>query len=222
MLIVFDLDGTLIDTLEDLAAAVSLLVVEYGGSPIEPVRVARMVGEGAAVLVERAISSAGITVAPPGALERFTGLYAQVMFDHTAAYPGVPELLDRLAPCHDLALLTNKPAGPAEATLAYCGIAGHFACRVFGDGRLARKPDPEGLQWLMERHRASAGATLMVGDSLVDLETARGAGARVCLARYGFGFGGIPADALRGDELFADRALDLLDIVEMSTADRPT
>lgn len=218
MLIVFDLDGTLIDTLEDLAAAASQLAVEYGGQPLDPPRVARMVGEGAPLLVARALATAGYREAPPGALERFTAIYATVMFDHTAAYPGVVGLLERLVGSHDLAVLTNKPGRPAEATLDHCGLSGFLAHRVFGDGDLPRKPDPAGLRWLMDRQGVSAENTCMVGDSFVDLETARRAGVRICLARYGFGFAGIPPGALRGDETIIDHPLDLLQHVPSGAA----
>lgn len=214
MLIVFDLDGTLIDTLDDLAAAASLLAIEFGGGPLEPARVARMVGEGAPVLVARVLATAGFETAPPGAVERFGEIYDSVLFDRTAAYPGVTELLHELAPDHQLALLTNKPERPAVATLEHCGVAEYFTHRVFGDGNLARKPDPEGLLWLMGQFRASVGDTLMVGDSLIDLETARRAKVRVCLARYGFGFDGIPRGALRGDEAFIDQPGELLRVVK--------
>lgn len=213
VLIVFDLDGTLIDTLEDLAAAASLLAAEYGGRALEPARVARMVGEGAAVLVQRVLATTGTHADAPGALERFGEIYDRVMLDHSAAYPGMPDVLERLSSVHQLALLTNKPARPAVATLEHCGVAGWFRHRVFGDGALARKPDPAGLEWLMRQHGAGASDTLMVGDSLVDLETARRGGVSICLARYGFGFAGIPAGALRGDESIIDRPLDLLRLI---------
>ncbi|MEW5982707.1 MAG: HAD-IA family hydrolase [Acidobacteriota bacterium] len=221
MLIVFDLDGTLVDTLEDLAVAASLLAVEYGGRPLEPARVARMVGEGASVLVERVLATAGLGEPPAGALARFTEIYERVMYDHTAAYPGVPELLRSLSATHVLGLLTNKPARAATATLEHCNVATHFEHRVFGDGGLPRKPDPAGLRWLMQQHQASAGHTLMVGDSLVDVETARRGGVRICLARYGFGFDGIPAGALRGDEAWIDQPLELLALVSPGAAACP-
>jgi phosphoglycolate phosphatase len=210
VLLVFDLDGTLVDSIHDLAEAASDLSERYGGARFDDDAVCRMVGEGAAVLVERVMARAGHAAPPPGALSEFLALYDQRMFDTTRAYPGMVDTLRALADTHAMAVLTNKPEDSARKVLAHCGLDGFFAHMVFGDGEFARKPDPAGLRWLMKRHRASAKRTVLVGDSEVDLATARAGGVRICLARYGFGFIRVDPATLRGDEVFLDQPQDLL------------
>ncbi len=109
--------------------------------------------------------------------------------------------LSRLVP---LAGLTNKPARAAEKILSLLGLAADFREVLGGDGTFGRKPAPDGLRHLMAASGAEAARTLMVGDSTVDLLTARAAGTRACLVRYGFGFAGLDRTKLGGDEVFAD------------------
>ena len=210
MLIVFDLDGTLVDSIHDLAEAASDLSVKYGGARLEEGDVALMIGDGAQVLVERVLARAGRSADEPGALAEFLARYDARMFDTTRAYPGVLDTLRALADRHAMALLTNKPEDSARKVLAHTGLDGFFTHAVFGDGEFPRKPDPEGLRWLMKRHRASARRTILVGDSEVDLATARAGGVRVCLARYGFGFIRVHSASLQGDEWYLDQPQDLL------------
>jgi phosphoglycolate phosphatase len=168
MLLVFDFDGTLMDTLRDLAESASELAQAYGGSRLDDTAVAWMIGDGAPVLVQRVLASAGVDAPPPEALARF--------LDHTALYPGVLDMLRALAPLHDLALLTNKPEASTRTLMTHAGIAGFFSDCVYGDSELTRKPDPVGLRWLMAQRHAEALGTMMIGDSLTDLEVARAAG----------------------------------------------
>ena len=214
MLLVFDLDGTLVDSIHDLAGAASDLSERHGGARFDDETVCRMVGEGASVLVERVMALAGHAAPPAGALRQFLDLYDQRMFDTTRAYPGVVETLRALADTHAMALLTNKPEDSARKVLAHCGLDGFFAHMVFGDGELQRKPDPAGLRWLMKRHRASAKRTILVGDSEVDLATARAGGVRICLARYGFGFIRVDPASLDGNDWFLDQPQDLLGFLQ--------
>ena len=211
-LIVFDLDGTLVDSRRDLADATNALIAEYGSAPLSVDQVAAMVGEGVTVLVRRALSAAGLDPETPGAVQRFMAHYDVRLTAHTRPYPGIPETLaalqrDGLA----LAVLTNKPEGATGQILERLGLAPCFAFVAGGDTAAGRKPDPAGLLHLVARAGASPGSTLMVGDSPVDLETARRAGTRVCLARYGFGYR-FPDGAFRGDELFADSAADIVEV----------
>jgi phosphoglycolate phosphatase len=214
VLLVFDLDGTLVDSIHDLAEAASDLSEAWGGARFDDETVCRMVGEGAAVLVERVMARAGHTEPPPGALEQFLELYDQRMFDTTRAYPGVADTLRALADTHAMALLTNKPEDSARKVLAHCGLDRFFAHLIFGDGEFGRKPDPAGLRWLMKRHRASAKRTILVGDSEVDLATARAGGVRICLARYGFGFIRVDPAALGRDDWYLDQPQDLLGLLQ--------
>ncbi len=184
-LAVFDLDGTLVDSATDLALAVSALVEDLGGRPLTRAEVIGMVGEGAPVLVRRALTAAGLDPATPGALDRFLAIYDARLLDTTGLYPGIRVVLDALDPLTALAVLTNKPVAPAERILAALGVRDYFVEVVGGDGPWPRKPDPAGLVAL--RMHARGGSVVMVGDSPVDAETAARAGATFVLAAYGFG-----------------------------------
>ena len=186
-LIVFDLDGTLIDSRRDLADAANALIQERGGNAIDEDRIARMVGEGAAVLVERALAAAGLE-RDGDALPRFLALYDEWLLRTTKPYPGTLEMLLALIGRYRLAVLTNKPHAATVKILDGLGLLRFFDTVVGGDNPLGRKPDPAALQELMRRFAAEPRQTLVVGDSRIDLETARRAGTGVCVARFGFGY----------------------------------
>lgn len=203
-LIVFDLDGTLVDSRRDLADATNALILELGGTALSDDEVAAMVGEGAAVLIGRALAAAGLERIPRGALDRFLALYDERLTVHTRPYPGIPEALNILRQDGvTLAVLTNKPERPTRQILDRLDLARSFQHVVGGDTAAGRKPDPAGMSGIIDRAGASAGSTILVGDSPIDLQTARAAGTRVCLARYGFGYRFQP-EAFIGDELFVD------------------
>ncbi len=209
-LVVFDLDGTLVDSRKDLADSANQVLVEYGGQPHSEEAIGRMVGDGAATLVARAFAASRCPQ-PADALSRFLAIYNGRLLDFTRPYPGVAELLDALAGRAALAVLTNKPLGPTRAILDGLGLAGYFGARVLGgDGPHPRKPDPGGLHTLMQAAHATAAATLMVGDSEIDWRTAQAGGVRACLVRYGFGFGGVAIDALRSEDAVIDQPAGLL------------
>lgn len=209
-LYVFDLDGTLVDSLRDLAESVNALVVELGGQPHTQEAVGRMVGDGAATLVARACAAAGIPQ-PPDALERFLAFYDRRVLQWTRPYPGVEALLEQLSGSATVAVLTNKPLGATREILDGLDLARFFGDRVVGgDGPLPRKPDPSGLQALMRDAGVAPSETVMVGDSLVDFQTAVALGAPACMARYGFGFSSFPVAELRPIDRVIDRPLDLL------------
>lgn len=208
-LIVFDLDGTLVDSRRDLAAAANALLRACGAPALDEEAVGRMVGDGAAMLVKRAFDAAGVPQ-PPDALARFLVLYGERLLDTTRPYEGVPELLAALGGRMPMAVLTNKPRAMAETMLAGLGLRDFFGDVFGGDGPYPRKPDAQGLQALTQAAGADPGAAVLVGDSPVDLRTARSARTLICLARYGFGFANVPAGELRGDEWMIDAPLDLL------------
>ena len=208
-LIVFDLDGTLIDSRRDLADAANALIVERGGSPLPVDAIASMVGEGAALLVRRALKAAGTDLDIERDLPRFLALYDERLLAHTRLYDGTREMLDALRSRATLAVLTNKPQRPTKTILHGLAIAGFFEWVVGGDTTHGRKPDPAGLRHLMQQSGSTPAGTLMVGDSAIDLRTARAAGIRCCLVRYGFGFP-TAASELSGDELIADSASALV------------
>jgi phosphoglycolate phosphatase len=215
MLIVFDLDGTLVDSVRDLAESVNDLLETRGASPLSTDEVGRMVGEGARQLVGRALSARRLDWALDEALKQFLQIYDRRLLEHTRPYPGIVDVLEDVHRRARLAVLTNKPARPTGRLLDALELRKYFADVLGGDeDGVPRKPDPTGLHLLMRRAGVANRATLLVGDSLADLETARNAGAAICLARYGFGFANLPADALRGNEYFVDAPSELTDVFQ--------
>jgi phosphoglycolate phosphatase len=186
-LIVFDLDGTLIDSRRDLAESTNEMLASYGAAALPIDRVAMMVGEGARKLVERALAEAGLDPAEPGALDRFRAIYDRRLLVHTRPYDGVAEMVQRLGAAHSLAVLTNKPDAPTRRLLDAFGLSPRFSRVVGGDSEWPRKPDPAGLLAIVREYRAAPASTWLVGDSMIDVETARRAGTRICVALYGFG-----------------------------------
>lgn len=213
MFIVFDLDGTLIDSIGDLATAVNQLVRERGGRRLEQAEVARMVGEGAGLLVARAFEAAGVADEPRAALPRFLEIYDAILPGQTKPYEGVPEAVAGLSRTSPLAVLTNKPADATRKILSAFGLDRLFVQVIGGDGVERRKPHPDGLQRLMADVGATPATTVMVGDSSVDLKTARAAGTRACIVRYGFGYANFDHGLLDGSELFVDRPVELLKVL---------
>ena len=207
-LIVFDLDGTLIDSRRDLVDSANQLIVELGGRPLLEERIAPMIGEGARVLVQRALAAAGLSDRP-GVLSRFLQIYDSRLLDHTRMYDGIADVLRDARERASLAVLTNKPAGLSERILTGLGIRDAFADIIGGDGPYPRKPDPSGLLALMQRAGASAQRTLLVGDSVIDQDTARRASVGCCLATYGFGFESFPRNRLTGEEFVAADPMQL-------------
>ena len=192
-LIAFDLDGTLVDSRRDLADSANALIAELGGTPLPEEAVGRMVGEGATMLVALALRAAGLATLAGGeplqaSLQRFLEIYDGRLLRHTTSYPGIPEAVAEARRHARVAVLTNKPARATHAVLDGLGLAPLFDDVIGGDGPWPRKPDPASLLALIERAGAEPARALLVGDSLVDLDTARRAGARVCLALWGFGY----------------------------------
>lgn len=208
-LVVFDLDGTLIDSREDLALAANQLLADLDRPPLPQADIAAMVGEGAAVLVRRVLSARALAPDMPDALERFLAFYDSCLLDHTRPYEGTAAMLEALRGRYRLAVLTNKPARPTRRILDGLGLTRSFDEVVGGDSPHGRKPEPAGLLHIIETLGASAATTLMVGDSSIDMETARRAGTYAALARFGFGYPSAAAAGLPPDVLLLDRPSDL-------------
>jgi phosphoglycolate phosphatase len=218
-LIVFDLDGTLVDSRRDLADSANELIVELGGAPLTEEAIGRMVGEGARLLVQRALRAARLDHAAAGGVlprtvARFLEIYDTRLLRHTRPYPGIDRALAAARPLARLAVLTNKPCRPTEAVLEGLGLRAMFDDVIGGDGEWPRKPDPAGLRHLMARAGAPPSATLFVGDSVIDHETAARAGVRCCLASYGFGYVSFPAERMAANDCLVRDALELVPIVE--------
>ena len=212
-LIVFDLDGTIVDSRRDLADSANQLLEELGGAPLAEDEIGRMVGEGAAMLVRRELAAARLSETP-SALPRFLDIYDGRLLNHTHAYEGVVDAVRAARRHARTAVLTNKPAAPSRRILAGLGLNGLFDDLIGGDGPWPRKPDPSSLLALMERAGATPRTTLLVGDSAVDHETAARAAVRCCLASWGFGYETFPADRLTGEEWIAASAADLTAMLE--------
>jgi phosphoglycolate phosphatase len=207
-LVVFDLDGTLVDSRQDLAASTNDVLAGVGGRALPVDEVTRMVGDGARTLVQRAVTRAGLDVDLDVALAEFHRCYAVRLLETTRPYEGITTLLRALSGTVALAVLTNKPLDPTRRLLDHFGWTGLFGRVIGGDGPFPRKPDPAGLCDLITWANARPETTMMVGDSMVDVEVARAAGTHVCVAAYGFG--AARGDLrLRGDELVAQTAADI-------------
>ena len=184
-LIVFDLDGTLVETRDDLACSVNHALGE-SGLPRHPVEVVvQFVGDGARKLVERSVGPGRKGVIYDEVLDAFLSHYIEHCTDRCALYPGVAEALESLAPL-PLCVLTNKPLGPTERILQALGLAPHFQSVIGGDSDFGRKPDPAGLLHLIEAAGVAPESSLLVGDTRVDVLTAREACCFCAGVRYGF------------------------------------
>ena len=180
----FDLDGTLIDSAQDLCNSVNATLFHFGRAPLEDTTIAGMIGDGASMLVRRAFATADEDMLGQ-ALAWFLDYYREHKLDYTYAYEGVLEALAALRELHDLpgdagramAVLTNKPVRPARDICAALGLAPYFLNIYGGNSFSTKKPDPEGLRALMAEAGAQPEETAMIGDSKVDVLTARNAGA---------------------------------------------
>ncbi len=181
--IVFDLDGTLVDTLPDLLA--SLNRVTGGGYTLAEVR--PWIGDGAIVLVRRALAARG-RPATEADLRTLMADYVEAMSDQSAPYPGAVEALDTLAAAGwRIAVCTNKPEVPARDLLAATGLLRHIGAIGGGDSFPTRKPDPAHLLATLHAAGGDAGAAVMVGDHQNDVLAALGAGVPAVFAGWGYG-----------------------------------
>ena len=188
--IVFDLDGTLVDSLRDLAGTVSDLLAEHGRRPVGDDDVRRMVGDGLRILLGRAFSATGdpLSEAALDALvPAFTARYDTRSADHTRPYPGVAATLAALrAAGHPLGIATNKPQASTERLLAAIDLARFFDAVAGGDRYPFRKPDPRHPLAVLEAMGGRPDRALVVGDDPVDLAAGHAAGLPVALATWGY------------------------------------
>ncbi len=210
-LVIFDLDGTLVDSLADLTAAVNHCLRELGADELPREAVAGYVGEGARVLVQRALGARHREHLEAG-LRLFMTYYAAHLLDHTRPYPGIVDMLARLkARRLALSVLSNKPEAMSRAILDGLGLSAYFLAVLGGDSLSSRKPDPAGLEHLRALRATSTARVLVVGDSVIDLHAARAAGFAFC----GVAWGMAPA-ALRRTAAcrLIEHPLELLTVVE--------
>lgn len=187
----FDLDGTLVDSLTDLATAINLLRHELSLPPLDLPSVRSYVGDGATALVRRAL--------PPGSftnekLERFLNLYCEHLLDTTRLYPGILDFLARHRQ-QPLAVVTNKPLGLTRKLLSGLELDHYFPVVVGGDSCAEKKPSPVPVRWALERLGVEATDAVLIGDHHTDLSAGQAAGVRTCFCRWGLGErGGIDPD----------------------------
>jgi phosphoglycolate phosphatase len=185
-LLAFDLDGTLIDSKTDLANSVNATRAHMGLGPLPLEIVSSYVGNGAPMLVKRALPDANERQLAD-ALHYFLEYYREHMLDETTLYPGVREALDEMHEAgKHLAVLTNKPVRFSVTLIEGLGLDLHFFRIYGGNSFVEKKPHPVGLQALMNECCIAPGRTVMVGDSSVDILTARNAGSLACGVAWGF------------------------------------
>jgi phosphoglycolate phosphatase len=185
-LLVFDLDGTLIDSALDLALSVNAVRADAGLAPLAHEVVYTYVGNGAPMLIQRSLDAGPDDPRVQRGLEFFYRYYHEHMLDNTDLYPGVREALDRWRDeGRKMAVLTNKPVRFTKHIVEGLGLSGHFGRLYGGNSFESKKPDPYGLQTIMRELGADQAETLMVGDSSVDVLTARNAGVAAAGVTYG-------------------------------------
>ena len=207
--LVFDLDGTLIDSKQDLVLSVNATLRAIGREELPADLVASYVGSGAPVLIGRALGGSPDSEELQRALRYFLSHYEQHKLDNTRAYPGVREALVQLNGT-PMAVLTNKPANISVRILEGLGLAQFFQVIYGGNSFATKKPDPLGANTVLSDLQAAASEAAMVGDSEVDVQTARNAGMISAIVNFGFGIhdrGKYPAD------VYLDRMEELLPLV---------
>mgnify|MGYP001161016501 FL=1 len=199
--LVFDLDGTLINSAPDLTAALNKVLTEAAREPVTLHQVTQMIGDGVAKLVERGFAATGGAPGDPGhQLDRFHHHYNNATADLTELYPGVLETLHTLADAgHRMALCTNKPAEPTAAVLDAFGLANFFEAVAGGDTFPVRKPSPGHLLGLLQQMDADAEHAVMIGDSPNDVQVALNAAVPVIAVSYGYRR--VPAEEMGADIL---------------------
>lgn len=207
--LIFDLDGTLIDSKLDLALSVNGMLEYMNRAPLSSERIYSLVGNGVQVLVRRALNDGAEGDTTDADVDRglayFLSYYRAHMLDNTVAYPGVREGLESLSGC-PMAVLTNKPVNFSKEILDGLGLSRYFRFVYGGNSFERKKPDPMGVQRLLRDLNSAPQDAMMVGDSDVDVRTARNAGIWACGVTYGLGLEGLRANP---PDLFLDSLAEL-------------
>ncbi len=185
-LLIFDLDGTLIDSRADLAEGINHMRRHFGLEPLPLETVVGYIGHGVQRLVEGSLQGNDVDMGE--ALRINMEYYYSHLTVHTTLYEGVEQGVRRLSAAgHTLAVLTNKPGDPSRQIMKYFGIDGSFASIIGGGDVEHLKPEPDGIHRCMEVSGADAAHTWMIGDHCTDLAVAENAGVKSAFVRYGFG-----------------------------------
>ena len=189
-LLVFDLDGTLVDSRIDLVQSVNAMLEHFHRPRLPGEVIASYVGDGAPMLVRRALGDPDEEVVVEEAVEYFLAYYRVHKLDHTQVYPGVREALEAIRDHHGsdrrMAVLSNKPVNPSRAIIDALGL-GEFFIRVYGGNSFhTKKPDPLGIETLLGETGMQSDQAIMIGDSSIDVITGRNAELWTCGVTYGF------------------------------------
>jgi phosphoglycolate phosphatase len=208
--LIFDLDGTLIDSKRDLIHSVNAMLRELGRAHLADETISGYIGRGAPQLVAQALGNGATEEEQKQALQFFLSYYEEHKMDTTRAYPGVAQTLEALAAL-PMAVLTNKPVRISVRILREMGLAKYFRAIYGGNSFETKKLDPLGAATILREFGASPREAMLVGDSEVDVQTARNAGTFAAVVNYGFGVhdrGAHPAD------IYLDRFTDLMEFLE--------
>lgn len=207
--LLFDLDGTLVDSLRDLAAALNRLRGELGLAPLALDRVRACVGDGATLLVKRGLAEIPYE---DELLKRFLAFYGEHLLDETTVYPGIREFLDRQER-RKMAIVTNKPAAFTRPLLDGLDLSRYFPVVIGGDSCAEKKPHPEPVREALRRLGAKADTAAMIGDHHTDLRAGAAAGLRTCFCAWGLGH--------HGDSPYDDLAATPADLPRLYPGDPP-
>ncbi|HEX8817943.1 MAG TPA: HAD-IA family hydrolase [Terriglobales bacterium] len=213
-LLIFDLDGTLIDSRLDLIHSVNATLRHFKRSELPGGVIASYVGDGAPMLVRRALGDPRDEAFVKEALEFFLGYYREHKLDHTHVYTGVKEMLAAVAQTNGrarkMAVLSNKPVNPSRAIVEALGLSKFFVSVYGGNSFATKKPDPEGACAILRETGSAPEQALMIGDSDIDVVTGRNAGLWACGVTYGF----VPHSLnLAVPDVTADSPVDLAELL---------
>ena len=183
-LIFYDLDGTLVDTKEDIARAANFMLQKMGAPPIDVEEIAGYVGLGVFHLIGNCLKTEDAKRIEKG-IKIYRTYYGEHMLDHSRLFPGVPEMLEHFKGGTQL-VFTNKPNPYSYDMLKALGVVGFFAEVLAGGGDYPKKPDPAGVLAMLEKFKVPAEQALFIGDSRVDIETARKSGIEAAVITHGF------------------------------------
>ncbi len=184
-LIIYDLDGTLADTRQDIIAGVQHMLKVMELPVVDGALIERYVGRGVHHLIQNSMRTDNPKTVEKG-IKIYREHYAAHMMDHTRLYPGALEILNYFKK-RKQAVITNKPNPFSKDILSALKVADYFSDIVAGDSEFSKKPDPAAALHIMKREKVSAEEALFIGDSLVDIETARNAGIEIVVLTHGFG-----------------------------------
>lgn len=206
-LIIFDLDGTLVDTLDDISASLNHALKPCGLRPLSTDEVRSMVGEGLSVLLQKALGPDNISKHEE-ALNRFLEHYSANIAVHSKPYPGVIDTLKKLT-AFDKAVLSNKRESLSVKLLYSLGMGGYFQYIAGSDSTSAKKPSPLAVEHVLKKLGASPESALVVGDSTYDIDAGRGAGVKTVAVTYGYR----PRAMLNNADFMIDKMEELLPLI---------